>query len=177
MPSFEDQIKKAKEKEACVSFELYRFLCNAISHGLTYQDSRCEFKEVIPEFPVGEERADLVVFAARLGGAIQPFLVIEVKARAYERPGPSIAKAMKRALSYATNLGAPISPFFAVYDGWELMLFRNISPYLIDVYSSITNEDQGKNLLLGLEEFYYRSKKDLLHALPEQADRDFCSKG
>jgi len=176
MPNFEDQIRRAKEKEAYTSFELYRLLRSAISHGLTYEDSRCEFKEVIPEFPIGEERADLIVFATRLGGPIQPFLVIEVKMRAYERPGPSLAKAVRRASSYATNLDMPLTAFFAVYDGWELMVFKNITPYLIGIYGAIKDEDQAKNLLLGLEEFFFKGKKDLLDTLPKHMDRDFLFK-
>jgi len=130
MPGFEDQVKKVKEREAYISYELYRLLKNAVSKGLVYEDSKCEFK-VVPEFPLDEKRADLVVFAARYGESTQPFLVIEVKVRAYGRPGLSMAKAVKRALHYASSLGATITPFLAVYDGWELIIFRNITPYLI----------------------------------------------
>ena len=174
--NFETLIKQAKEKEACISFELYRLLRNAISRGLVYEDSKCEFRDVIPEFSIGEKRADLIVFVTKYGRSIQPFLVVEVKARVYYRPGLSMAKAVKRALSYATELRATPMPFFAVYDGWELMIFRDVTPYLIGVYGSINDQDQAKNLLLGLEEFSYKTKKDLLNALPKHMDRDFLIK-
>ncbi|RLI99120.1 MAG: hypothetical protein DRP00_00130 [Candidatus Aenigmatarchaeota archaeon] len=174
--SFKEQIRKVKEREAYISYELYRLLRNAIIRRLVYEDSRCEFKEVLPEFPVGDKRADLVVFATRYGGATQPFLVIEVKVRAYARPGPSMAKAVKRARTYAVNLGATPTPFFAVYDGWELMVFRNISPYLIGVYGAIKDEYQARNLLLGLEEFSYKGEREILDKLPKHADPDFLIK-
>lgn len=115
-------------------------------------------------------------FAVKYGRSAQPFLVIEVKVRAYNKPGPSMAKAVKRALNYASSLGATVTPFFAVYDGWELMIFKNVTPYLIGAYGSIRDEDQAGNLLLGLEEFSYKSKRDLLNALPKHADPDFLLK-
>jgi hypothetical protein len=173
---FRDQISKVKEKEAYISYELYRLLRNAISGGLVYEDSKCEFKEVIPEFPVDDKRADLVVFATRYSRYPQPFLVIEVKVRAYARPGPSMAKAVKRARTYAVNLGETITPFFAVYDGWELIVFRNISPYLIGVYGAIKDEYQARNFLLGLEEFSYKNKREILGRLPKHADPNFLIK-
>jgi len=43
---------------------------------LTYTGSRCEFREVISEFPVEDEKADLTVFVSKFGGVIQPFLII-----------------------------------------------------------------------------------------------------
>jgi len=176
MLSFEGQIKDAKEREAYLSFEFYRLLTDAISKGLVYEDTKCKFKEVIPEFPVDAKRADLVVFATKYGGKVQPFLVVEVKMRAYERPGPSIRTALKRALSYAKELDATFTPFFAVYDGWELLVFRNITPYLIGAYAAIKDEYQARHLLLGLEEFSYKDKGDLLNKLPKHADPDFLLK-
>jgi len=176
MLGFEEEIREAREREAYISYEFYRLLKNAISRGLLYRDSGCEFKEVVPEFPIGERRADLVVFAVKYGRSAQPFLVIEVKVRAYNRPGPSMAKAVKRALNYASSLGATVTPFSAVYDGWELMIFKNVTPYLIGAYGSLRDEDQAENLLLGLEEFSYKSKRDLLNTLPKHADPDFLLK-
>jgi len=174
--SFKEQIKKVKKREAYISYELYRLLRNVITRGLVYEDSRCEFKEVLPEFPVGDKRADLVVFATKYSRAPQPFLVIEVKVRAYARPGPSMAKAVKRARTYAVNLGATLTPFFAVYDGWELMVFRDIPPYLIGVYGAIKDEYQARDFLLGLEEFSYKGERELLDRLPKHADPDFLIK-
>jgi len=53
------------------------------------------------------------------------------------------------------------------------MTFRNVTPYLIGGYGSLKDEYQAKNLLLGLEEFSYQNKKDLLNALPKHMDPDF----
>ena len=173
--SLEDRIESAREKEAYISFELYRLLRNAISTRLIYEDTKCQFKEVIPEFPVGEKRADLVVFATKYG-KLKPFLVIEVKKRVYERPGPSMAAAVRRALGYATGLDTTPTPLFAVYNGWELIIFRDITPYLIGAYGSIEDQYQAQTLLLGLEEFSYTNKKGLLNRLPKHPDRDFLLK-
>jgi hypothetical protein len=173
---FEDRIDKTKEKEVYIAFELYRIIKDAISQRLVYDKSGCEFREVIPEFPVGERRADLTVFATKYGGRIEPFLVIEVKRRAYDRPGPSMARAVRRASSYAEGLGATITPFFAVYDGWELMVFRHIDPYLVGAYGAIKDAYKAGEFLKGLEEFSYTGKKDLLSALPKHPDPDFLLK-
>jgi len=171
--SFEDQIKKAKEKEAYLSFEFYHILKNTVSSGLMYEGSRTEFKEVIPELQIGEERADLVVFASKYGRSLEPFLVIETKVRAYDRPGPSMANGVKKALHYATRLNATLAPFFAVHNGWELMVFRNTPPYLVGAYGSIKDENQARNLLVGLGEFSYTNKKELLARLSKHPDQDF----
>ena len=173
---FKDRIKEAKEREAYISYELYRLLRNAISTGLVYKESRCEFKEILPESPIGDKRANLVVFAAKYSQIIQPYLVIEIKVRTYTRPGPSIAKAVRKAQTYAKNLGVTITPFYSVYDGWELMIFGETSPYLIGIYGAIKDEYQAKNLLLGLEEFSYRNKRELLNRLPKHADPNFLIK-
>jgi len=125
---------------------------------------------------IGEERADLVVFARKYGRSLEPFLVIETKVRAYATPGPSMARAVKRAQHYATKLSATLPPFFAVHNGWELMTFGNTSPYLIGAYGSIREEDQARKLLLGLEEFFYSGKKELLSALSKHPDPDFLFK-
>jgi len=176
MSTFEEQINQAKERESYISFELYCLLRSAILGGLIYEDSKCEFKEVIPEYPIGDKRADLVVFATRYSKHIEPFLVIEVKRRVYARPGLSIAMAIKRALSYARAMRVAITPFFAVYNGWELLIFRDITPYLIGAYAAICDRDQAKNLLLGLEEFAYKSKREILEKLPKHRDPGFLLK-
>jgi len=73
MPGFEEEVRKAREREAYISYEFYRLLKNAISRGLLYRDSGCEFKAVVPEFPIGERRADLVVFAVKYGQVCAAF--------------------------------------------------------------------------------------------------------
>lgn len=53
----------------------------------------------------------------------------------------------------------PTFPSFAVYDGWELMVFRDISPYLIDAYGSIKDEYQARGFLLRLKNFLIKTKR------------------
>jgi len=79
---FKEQIKKVKEKEAYISYELYYLLRNVITGRLVYEDSRCEFKGVLlrsTEFPVVDKRADLVIFATKYGRAPQPRLLNTLK--------------------------------------------------------------------------------------------------
>lgn len=83
---------------------------------------------------------------------------------------------MRKAQTYAKNLGVTITPFYSVYDGWELMIFGETLPYLIGIYGAIKDEYQAKNLLLGLEEFSYRNKRELLNRLPKHADPNFLIK-
>jgi hypothetical protein len=175
--SFESRIEYSKRKEAYISCELYRLFKNAISAGLTYQETRCEFKDAVPEFSVNSDRADLVIFASRYGsGRVEPFLVIEVRVRALYRPGRSIANAVSRARYYAKKLSTnPAFPFVA-YDGWTLLAFRNISPYLIKVCGSIADQYKARDLLVGLEEYSYRGKSDLLDRLPKHPDLEFLTR-
>lgn len=173
---FEEQMKEAKEREAYISFELYRLLKDTISRGLVYQETKCEFKEVIPEFPIGGKRSDLIVFTSKYGRPTQPFLVVEVKKRVFSRQGPSMASAVRRVRSYVIELGARVTPFFIVYDGWKLLAFKNNYPYLIGVYGPIQDEYHAKNLLLGLEELSYSNKREHLDKLPGYVDPNFLLK-
>ena len=172
---FRNEIEKAKEKEAYISFEFYRLIRNAISRGVVYQDSKCEFIEVLPEFQAGKGRADLIVFASEYAGAPQPYLVIETKVRALSRPGLSAVAALRKARSYAEKLNM-ISGFCATYDGWILLIFRDISPYLVGAHGAITNEYEVEYLLKGLEEYSYTNKLDLLSSLPKAVDPEFLIK-
>jgi len=174
--SFESRVEKARKREAFISYELYRLFKNAISLGLTYQETKCEFKDVISEFPVDGKRADLVVFASRYGRRVEPFLVIEVKVRALDRPGPSMANAVRRVLSYTKRLSPALTLFFAVYDGWTLLTFRDVTPYLIKACGTITDQYKATDLLTGLEEYGYRGKSDSLNNLPKHPDPEFLLK-
>jgi hypothetical protein len=170
------QIEEAKKKEAYISSEFYRLFKNAILLGLTYEETKCMFNEVIPEFPAAKGKADLVVFHSDYGGTAEPFLLIEIKVRAYERPGPSVAAAVRRAKSYAESLNMLPGHFFATYDGWTFLVFRDIPPYLIGAYGEITKEKQIENLLKGLQEYAYKNKLDLLNSLPRPGDPEFLIK-
>lgn len=173
--SVTEEIEKARAREAYICYEFYRLVKSALLRGVDYPDSKCKFTEVLPEFRVEKGRADLVVFASKYGGAPQPYLVIETKVRALSRPGPSVAAATRKARSYAEKLNM-ISGFFATYDGWLLLIFRDVPPYLIGAYGTITNEYEVGYLLKGLEECSYKNKFDLLSSLPKAADREFLIK-
>lgn len=173
--SVTEEIEKARAREAYICYELYRLVKSALLRGVDYSDSKCKFTEVLPEFPVEKGRADLIVFASKYGGAPQPYLVIETKVRAFSRPGPSVAAAIRKARSYAERLNM-ISDFFATYDGWLLLIFRDVQPYFIGAYSTLTNEYEVENLLKGLEECSYKKKFDLLNSLPKAPDREFLIK-
>jgi hypothetical protein len=172
---WEEEVKKAKEKEHFIQFELYRLIRNAISHGLEYSPTQCKFIEVLPEFSVKEDRADLVIFIQQYG-TLKPYLVIETKKRVYTKPGPSTSSALRKVRFYAENLGMLPGGFFGIYDGWNLLIFRVIDPYLITATRRILKEDEIKNLLIGLEEYAYTGKSDLLNALPKIPDPDFLTK-
>jgi hypothetical protein len=169
------QVKEAKEKESFIHFEFYRLIKNAILKGLEYSSSKCKFVEVLPEFSVKEKRADIVVFAQKYK-TLQPYLVIETKPRVYTRPGPSAAAALRRVRSYAKNLRMLPGGFFGVYDGWILLVFRIIDPYLITAAGKISEEDEVETLLMGLEEYAYSGRLNLLNSLPKVADPNFLIK-
>ena len=173
--SVTEEIEKARAREAYICYELYRLIKSTLLRGVDYPDSKCKFTEALPEFRVEKGRADLVVFASKYGRAPQPYLVIETKVRALSRPGPSVAAATRKARSYAEKLNM-ISGFFATYDGWLLLIFRDVPPYLIGAYGTITNEYEVEYLLKGLEECSYKNKFDLLNSLPKATDREFLIK-
>jgi len=173
--SVTEEIEKARASEAYICYEFYRLVKSALLRGVDYPDSKCKFTEVLPEFRVEKGRADLIVFASKYGGAPQPYLVIETKVRALSRPGPSVAAAIRKAKSYAEKLNM-ISGFFATYDGWLLLIFRDVPPYLIGAYGTVTNEYEVECLLKGLEEYSCKRKFDLLSSLPKAADREFLIK-
>ena len=172
---WEEQVKKVKERESFIQFELYRLIGNVISKGLEYSSSQCKFVEVLPEFLVKKDRADIVIFAQKYR-ALQPYLIIETKKRVYTRPGTSISLALRRVRSYAEDLEMLPGGFFGTYDGWTLLVFRVIDPYLITAAGKISKEEDVKNLLMGLEEYAYTGKFNLLNALPKIADPDFLIK-
>ena len=126
---------------------------------------------MIPEFPIGEERADIVITANRSGGVVEPYAVIEVKKRVFTRPGLATAGAIKKARSYAQKLKSYI--FYAVYDGWSLYVFEEFRSHLVIASGRITKESECNSLLRGLERYRNSNKLDLLHELPKIADPEF----
>ena len=163
-------------KESAIRAELYRILKNVIEKGVRFGNYKVTSPAV--EYPVNSEKADLVVFfkyaptyapPSRAVGPENPFLVIETKSR-FKYPGKPLGKATEQAMNYAKKLQ---SRFFAVYDGWNFLLFENIRPYLIKL-SNFHRMDQsiGRNLLTGLLEYYQKGRHEAktLDFLPKVAD-------
>jgi len=161
-------------KEATIKAELYRVLSNVTQWGI--QGQNYKVISVAVEYPTKGKKADLVVFfkyspstqTYRQYGP-DPFLVIETKSR-FKYPSKPLGKATEQVMNYAKNLGAR---FFAVYDGWNFLLFENLSPYLIKLSNfHRMDETMGRNLLVGLLEHYEkgRSEAKSLDRLPKVAD-------
>ena len=106
------------------------------------------------EYPVDGEKADLVVFSIFMPRPQQSvFLVIETKSR-FKYPSKPLGKATGQVMNYAKKLQ---SRFFAVYDGWNFILFETVSPYLIKLSNfHRMDESIGRNLLMGLLEYYQK---------------------
>ncbi len=106
-------------KEANIHFELYRQLSNAIEK--TPEHGGIEFGSVIPEYKVGNKRADIVLLDANE----TPLLVIEAKredTEGYDRNiDPYSPKVIEQAFGYAGSLG---TEFFATYNGTYFVLWR-----------------------------------------------------
>ena len=162
-------VKKLTELESYVHFEFYRVLKNYVMR-LPNQDrqfmKKCvhEVEDVFPEVPV-DGKSDLVV---TIKGA-NPFLVIEAKQR---RKGEanSCAWKMVKTKDYAERIKAR---FYAICNGWHFFLFERGFPYFLGAYGVERNEDRvevtedfARNLLMGLAEYCYRSKREKLDLLP-----------
>jgi hypothetical protein len=174
--SLEKAIERAKSREAFVHFELYRLLKNCIVQQPFYQGTKCKFIDVVPEFPVGKDRADIVVFVSRNESTLpELFLVIELKQRVYSRIGQSTVAALNRALDYSSHLSVAY-PFVATYDGWTLLLARNVPPYILAASGAVSGESQCTNILMGLEEYAFTGKSAALSALPKHPDSKFLFK-
>lgn len=176
MKRLEELIDKAKHHESQVHFEFYRLLKNAILEKPVYEGTKCTFADVVPELPIVGGRADIVVFVSRLDPSrLEPFLIVEMKQRVHHRVGRSVAAAVARALQYASDISVAY-PFAAVYDGWSLLIFRNIPPYLVFGCGPIKSENEARSLLLGLEEYSYTGKMGQVPRLPKHPDSEFVFK-
>lgn len=161
-------------KEPTTRAELYRVLKNVIEKGVRFENDTITNPAV--EYPVNNEKADLVVFSNKyvpgtpyLAGSEKAFFVIETKAR-FKYPSNPLGKATEQVLNYAKKLQCR---FFAVYDGWNFLLFENIRPHLIKLSNfHRMDESTGKNLLVGLLEYSKKGRDEAknLHLLPKVAD-------
>lgn len=165
------------DSERQVQADLYCILRNAIEHSYQTEPMRREGREgrvlgdidnVEVEVPIdASERADVVVFKKE-----EPFLVIEVKKRAFTQPGRSLAAASKQVYKYARKLQ---SPFSAVCDGWIFILYktyRNFRPLTIVGYNS--TDTYAINLLSELLANEGSSAYAFVNSkLPQVPDPDF----
>lgn len=127
-------------------------------------------EHVLPEVPIGQGKADLVL-AGKNYGRTAILLVVEFKQRPLTTFGPSYASAARQAWHYAEKVG---SRFYAVYDGWVLLLFQTYPPYLIGVYNAELDKELTDSMLreflLGLMEYISRNQSQRFNGLPRPRD-------
>ena len=162
-------VKKLKELEPHVHFELYRVLKNYVDNVPVIDGELMGYwkpEGVFAEVSVDGERADLVI---TIKGA-KPFLVIETKRRV-KGEGASCAWKMMKAKGYAEKTN---TRYYAVCNGWIFLLFhRFFWPYLVGVYGVEMKENFAMNLFMGLAEYEhgrYMEKLNLLPAVPDVYD-------
>ena len=155
-------------KESATRAELYRVLKNVIEKGVQVGDYEVTSPAV--EYPVNSEKADLVIFFMMFERRPEKaFLAIETKSR-FKYPSKPLAKATAQVMNYANKLNCR---FFAVYDGWNFLLFETIRPYLIKLSNFHTmDESIAGNLLRGLLEYYQKGSHEAktLDLLPKVRD-------
>lgn len=159
-----------KTWEAPIRADLYCAFKDAFKGKVRVLDY--EFNHLAVEYPTGLKRkADLVIMANYLKGPPSPFLVIEVKRRV-KHPGRSLANATKQARLYAEELKCR---FFAVYDGWLMLVFENIPEFLITACKVEVNGTFARNLLVGLVEYAQKGVRidTTLQKLPKPPDSYF----
>ena len=152
------------QSEALIEHELYCVFKDAINEGIRVENSSVTGIE--PQFRVAKgEIADLVVTVEGLYGRKETLLVLEIKRR--PRTVTPYATGVKQALKYAKGLNAW---FFAVCDGWFMLLFRSIVNKLIGAYGVEISKHYARNLLAGLIEYHWKEKSDYLNKLPKAPD-------
>ena len=170
-----EEIRRIKRREPYISYDFYRVAKSALSYA-SYQPNGWVLNEVLPEVSAVEGRVDLVIIGKQYQRD-RILLIVECKQRVFNRPGPSYASATEQGWRYAKKLD---SRFFLIYDGWMLLAFQRINPYLVGSYSAEIdnelNQDFVTNLLVGLMEFEYSNKTERLSRLPKIRDPDFLEK-
>jgi hypothetical protein len=162
-----------RKREAYIQMELYRAAKDAIPQS-QFQESKSSVEAIIPEMPMlidhKKKKADLVVFATSHSSRTT-LLVVECKQRALTTFGRTYASAAQQARAYAKRLGAK---YFAVYDGWLFLVFRDIFPYLIGIFNPEIDKtltaEMVTDLFVGLMEYEVRNKSDRLARLPKVLD-------
>lgn len=142
------------ESEAPISYELYRICRNAIeadascrsiipqenfgqprSDGKSLLSSeRFWFKHIIPECRVSPKHIPDLLITVEESGIFRPFILFECKRRPISRPGRSYAAAFyTQGMRYSHYLGMQ---YFAVYDGWVIILGTRSYPYLLGMFDA-----------------------------------------
>lgn len=161
-------------REARVKAELYRIFKDAINEGIVPESvslvaGSYSVVDVEPELRVAKGKiADLVVTVKPPYGREEALLVLEVKKRTF-RVSTYLSGA-KQASQYAEGLGAW---FFAVCDGWFMLLFRSVVNELVGAYGVEMSKDYAQNLLAGLIEYRQRERSERLNQLPRAPDPSF----
>ena len=162
-------------REARVKAELYRIFKDAINEGIVPESvslvgaDNYSVVDVEPELRVAKGKiADLVVTVKPPYGREEVLLVLEVKKRTF-RVSTYLSGA-KQATEYAEGLGAW---FFAVCDGWFMLLFRSVVNELVGAYGVEMSKDYAQNLLAGLIEYRQRERSERLNQLPRAPDPSF----
>lgn len=149
--------------EVLLQHELYRVFKDAIIDGI--EINNYSVVDIEPQLRIAKGAiADLVV---TIRGLYRPevLLVLEVKRRP-DTVRPYIT-GVKQARRYAEELGAW---FYAVCDGWFMLLVKSTTNKLIGAYGVDINKHYARNLLLGLIEYYYSVKSDYLNKLKKNPD-------
>lgn len=163
-----------KKREAHIRADLYCVFKNAfkkrVSLNAGVPPPKYEFKDIAIQYPTGlpgkRKYADLVVIA---NVPLSHFLVIEVKRRG-KYPGRSLKSATRQAETYAEKLNCP---FFAVTDGFIMIVFWRVPEYLIGACKVEMTEIFATNLLRGLVEYYEKRTRTMLRELPKPPDPYF----
>jgi len=154
-----------KTWEARIRADLYCAFKSAFKGKISV--SGYEFNDLAIEYPTDlKKKADLVVMANYHQGPPSPFLVIEVKRRV-KHSGRSLANATKQAEIYAEKLNCR---YFAVTDGFIMLLFNRTREYLINACKVEMTEMFTRNLLCGLVEYSEKLEKTILRQLPKPPD-------
>jgi len=144
-----EHLNRASDSEEYVRSHLFCCFSNAIRRYVYYSSTKPA--RVLAEVPAGRDKADLVVTTGS-GRDELGLLLVECKRRILDKQGRKLGEASGQAARYATELRCP---YFAVYDGRVFLLFRNESPFLIDV-SEVSLEE----VILG--DFCFRLLANLL---------------
>jgi len=161
-------------REARVKAELYRIFKDAIDEGIVPESvslvaDNYSVVDVEPELRVAKGKiADLVVTVKPPYGRKEALLVLEVKKRTFRVS--TYLSGVKQATEYAEGLGAW---FFAVCDGWFMLLFRSVVNELVGAYGVEMSKDYAQNLLAGLIEYRRRERSECLNRLPRAPDPEF----